>query len=470
MKTDSVLRMHRLVGNLNDNDSYKHSHYLQDPPGTTGAGFYLSSRGGLFPSTAFFGLQRFLKEELAEPVTLEQIDYASSAYPRHGTPFNREGWLRVLEKHKGYLPLRIRAVKEGSIVPSGNVLLDVRATDPELSWVGGWVETQMVRGWAPISICTKSYYGKRIIFKHLLRSSDDPLAELPFKLHDFGGRAVTCRQHAGIGGMSHLVNFMGTDTFMGVLYAEGYYGEPMAGFSIPAAEHSTACKWGRSREKEFYRHMFKAFGKNGAVWACVSDTYDLYDTVENTWGGELGQEIAKSGSTVVVRPDSGEPVEVVLKCLNILDRKVGTEKNKKGFKVLPSWVRLIQGDGVGLESMDEILEEMERQGFSASNIAFGMGGELQQKGLNRDTNKFAYKCWSATIDGTEHEIFKDPATDHGKRSLAGQHSLILENGLFSTVKGELPGNQLEPVWDTGVVLRDQAFSEVRKLAGAEFTV
>ena len=470
MKTDSVLRMHRLVGNILDTDSYKFSHWLQDPPGTTNSGFYLSSRGGKFANTIFFGLQRFCKEELAEPVTLEQIDYASANLPKHGTPFNREGWLRVLEKHRGYLPIRIRAVREGTVVPSGNVLLDVRSTDPDLPWVSGYVETQMVRGWAPITISTKSYYGKKIIFKHLLRSSDDPLGELPFKLHDFGGRGVTSRQHAGIGGMAHLVNFMGTDTYMGVLYAEGYYGEPMAGFSVPAAEHSTACKWGKARHGEFYRHMFKAFGKKGCVWACVSDTYDYYDTVENEWGGSLGREIAESGSTVVCRPDSGVPVDVVLKTLEILDRKVGTVKNKKGYKVLPPWIRIIQGDGVGLDPIDEIYEAIEARGFSSTNVGFGMGGELQQKGIDRDTNKFAYKCWDATIDGEVHEIFKDPATDPGKRSLAGQHSLILERGQFSTVKGELPGNLLEPVWDTGDVLRDQSFSEVRKLAGAEFTL
>jgi nicotinamide phosphoribosyltransferase len=465
---NSVQRMHRLLGNITDADGYKFSHYLQDPPDTTSSSFYLSSRGGRFSSTMFFGLQRFVNEELMDPITLEQIDYATEAFPRYGTPFNREGWLHILEKHKGYLPVRVRAPREGSVIPSHNVLLDCRSTDEKVPWVAGYVETQLVRLWYPISVATKSYEGKKVIFKYLLDTSDDPLGEIDYKLHDFGGRAVTCREQAGIGGMSHLVNFKGTDTFAGILYADSYYSHDMSGNSIPAAEHSTSCKWGKARQKEFYRHMFKAFGKKGCVWACVSDTYDYFDVVENTWGGDLAAEIEASGSTVVVRPDSGIPVDIVLKTLSILERKVGMRVNSKGYKVLPDWVRIIQGDGVSLEAIEEILYAMKVAGYSATNIAFGMGGELLQKGLNRDTNKFAYKCWEATIGGVVHEIFKDPVTDPGKSSLAGQHSLVLENGIWQTRKGELPGNLLEPVWDTGKVLRHQALSDVRSIAGAEF--
>jgi len=469
------VNLSRLVGNILDTDGYKFSHWLQDPPNTTESGFYLSSRGGLFSKTMFFGLQRFLNEELSEPVTMEQIDYASARLPEYGTPFNREGWLRVLERHGGHLPVKIRAPKEGSIIEAHNVLLDVRSKDPELSWTAGYIETQIVRNWYPIMVATKSYEAKKMIFKYLLETSDDPLAELPYKLHDFGGRAVTCREQAGIGGMSHLPNFVGTDTYMGVLYADNFYGpdsssqrDKLSGCSIPAAEHSTACKWGKARQGEFYRHMFKAFGKKGAVWACVSDTYDYFDVVENIWGGELAREIEESGSTVVVRPDSGSPVEIILRTLEILERKVGMTVNSKGHKVLPSWVRLIQGDGVSLEAIEEILAAMKLAKYSASNIAFGMGGELLQKGLNRDTNKFAYKCWDATIDGVVHEIFKDPKTDPGKASLRGPHSLVLENGIYRSVPGEVSANLLEDVWDTGVTLRHQDFDNVRYLANAEF--
>jgi nicotinamide phosphoribosyltransferase len=469
------LNLSRLVGNILDTDGYKFSHWLQDPPNTTESGFYLSSRGGKFDKTVFFGLQRLLNEELAEPITLDQINYASEKLPAYGTPFNREGWLKILERHNGYMPVKIRAPKEGSIIPANNILLDVRSTDPELSWAAGYVETQAVRQWYPISVATKSYEAKKIIFKYLELTSDSPLAELPYKLHDFGGRAVTCREQAGIGGMSHLVNFMGTDTYMGVLYADNFYGPDantasptQAGCSIPAAEHSTACKWGRARQGDFYRHMFKAFGRKGAVWACVSDTYDYFDVVENMWGGELAAEIEASGSTVVIRPDSGVPLDIILKSLKILERKVGMTVNSKGYKVLPSWVRLIQGDGVSLEAIDEILGAMMADGYSASNIAFGMGGELLQKGLNRDTNKFAYKCWDAVIDGVVCEIFKDPKTDPGKASFRGRHSLVLENGIYRTLPGELVTNIMEDVWDTGRTLRHQNLGEVRALAGAEF--
>lgn len=460
-------RLNSLLCNITDTDSYKFSHWLQDPPGTTHSSFYLSSRGGRYGNTVFYGLQPILHEYLSAPITLEQIDYAAGACAKHGEPFNRDGWIQVLERHGGNLPVRIKAVKEGTILPTHNAMLTTESTDEQLSWVAGHIETQLVRLWYPITVCTLSYHVKKKIYEYLLKTADKPLAELNFKLHDFGGRGATCREAAGIGGSAHLVNFLGSDTFAGVMYANEFYSEEMSAFSIPAAEHSTVCKWGRGGERDFYRHMFKTFGKKDALWACVSDTYDLYDVMENVWGDELRDEIEKSGSTVVARPDSGVPHEVVLKCLQILERKVGAPKNMVGYKVLPKWLRLIQGDGVNEDSIEEILATMEHHGYSASNIAFGMGGALLQK-IDRDTQRFAYKCWEATVNGEVRAISKDPKTDPGKRSLAGVHSLVMRDGKFETVPGEVPGNQLETVFENGKILRHQTLADVRKLAWREF--
>jgi nicotinamide phosphoribosyltransferase len=221
--------------------------------------------------------------------------------------------------------------------------------------------------------------------------------------------------------------------------------------------------WGRERELEAYRNMVEQFAKPGALFACVSDSYDLWSTLENVWGGELRDEVEKSGATLVVRPDSGDPAGVVLRTLQILERKVGAPKNLRGYKVLPRWLRVIQGDGIDHESIEAILGSLRAHQFSASNIAFGMGGALLQK-VDRDTQRFAFKCCEATVEGRSVRVFKDPITDHGKRSKSGRLSLILDHGRFTTVEGERPDDCLVTVFEDGNLLRRTTLAEVRGLA------
>ena len=445
-----------------DTDSYKSSHWLQYPPNTTGMYSYFESRGGKYGSTVFFGLQYLLREYLSGVVvTAADVDEAEQFFLAHGEPFNRPAWMRVVEKHGGKLPIRIRAIAEGTVVPTHNILMSAESTDPELFWIVSWLETILVRLWYPITVATQSFYIKKDILDALTTSADDPLAELPFKLHDFGSRGVSSRESAGIGGMSHLVNFQGSDTVEGVRFANHYYDHPMAGFSIPAAEHSTITMWGRKRELEAYRNMVHQFVKPGKTVACVSDSFDLYNVVESFWGDDLRDEVRDSGGTLVIRPDSGNPVEVILKCLEILERKVGMSKNMKGYKILPKYFRVIQGDGVDPESIRAILMALHTNQYSASNLGFGMGGANLQK-LNRDTQKFAFKCSEATVDGGSIKVFKDPATDNGKRSKGGRLSLVAEGGRLRTVEGARKDDVLEPVFEDGKILREQTFEEVRK--------
>jgi len=254
-----------------------------------------------------------------------------------------------------------------------------------------------------------------------------------------------------------------------VVYANLFYDHQMSGFSIPASEHSTITMWGKDREEDAYRNMVEKFAKPGKIFACVSDSYNLFSVLENVWGGALGKEVEKSGATVVVRSDSGVPVSIVCKTIGILDKKVGTTLNSKGYKVLPKWLRVIQGDGINEDSINEILEALKKRGYSASNIAFGMGGALLQK-LNRDTQKIAYKCSAAVIDNKEVEVFKDPVTDPGKRSKAGRLSLILRDGQFQTVTvvGEDPSDLLKTVFRDGMIYCNQSLEDVRQRAGKEF--
>ena len=165
-------------------------------------------------------------------------------------------------------------------------------------------------------------------------------------------------ESAGLGGAAHLVNFMGTDTITGILYAQKYYNTTeMVGFSIPAAEHSTMTSWGgREGEVKAMENMIDKFSKPGSIYAVVSDSYDIYNAIIQHWGTTLRSKILKSGGTLVVRPDSGDPVEVTLRCVQLLAEKFGHSINAKGYKVLNPHVRLIQGDGIDGAMIEKILQ------------------------------------------------------------------------------------------------------------------
>lgn len=406
-------------------DSYKTSMFKQYPAGTTGVYSYIESRGGQYDRTLMFGLQAFIKEYLLDPITQADIDVAGEILEAHGEPFNREGWQYILDNHGGFLPLVIRAVPEGTVVPVSSVLATVENTDPKCFWLTTYLETALLRAvWYGTTVATQSYSIKQVIAEYLEKTGDP--AAIDFKLHDFGARGVSSMESAGIGGAAHLVNFMGTDTITGVLFAREYYNAGIAGFSIPATEHSTITSWGRDGEVDAYRNMLKQFGREGSILAVVSDSYDIYNAAAKLWGEELRDEVIASGATVVIRPDSGDPVAVNRKLIEILGAKFGYTTNAKGFKVLNN-VRLIQGDGVNELSIRSILGAFMAMGWSADNIAFGMGGALLQI-VNRDTQRFAMKCSSIEINGVWQDVVKDPVTDSGKRSKGGRVKLWTNSG------------------------------------------
>ncbi len=448
-----------------DTDSYKVSHWQQYPPGTESMFSYIESRGGEYGETVFFGLQYLLKKYLSVPVTMTNVEQAARFYKAHGVPFNREGWEYIVKKHGGMLPIKIRAVPEGSVIPTHKVLVTVESTDPKVFWLASWLETMLVRLWYPITTATKSRAVRNLIMRYLEETSDDPEAEIDFKLHDFGSRGVSSQESAALGGASHLVNFKGSDTIVGVLCANEYYDCNMAAFSIPAAEHSTITAWGQEHEVDAYRNMLKQFAKPGSVLAVVSDSYDIYDAIERLWGGELKEEVIKSGATVVIRPDSGDPIDVVSKCLKLLDKHYGSIVNSKGYKVL-NHVRVIQGDGVNPGSIATILKRITLEGFSATNIAFGMGGALLQQ-HNRDTQKFAMKCSSVTINGEECDVFKDPVTDWVKKSKRGRLDLVYvendyKNRQLSNGKSCYPSSVMRTVFENGRLYNLTTLDKIRE--------
>ncbi|CCN83957.1 Nicotinamide phosphoribosyltransferase [Vibrio nigripulchritudo SFn27] len=444
-------------------DSYKASHYLQYPPKTEFVSSYIESRGGEYPQGVYFGLQMFLDQYLSKPLSQEDIDEAKAVLTAHGEPFNEEGWQYILDTHNGYLPVEIQALPEGSVVPPRTPLVQIQNTDPKCAWLTSYLETALLRAvWYPTTVASKSFAIKSIIRRYLEETADS-LDGLPFKLHDFGARGAASNEAASIGGLAHLLNFMGTDTVSALVYARRYYNEDIAGYSIPAAEHSTITAWGQQNEKLAYQNMLEQFAKPGSLVAVVSDSYDLFHAIDHIWGDELKEKVEQSGGTLVVRPDSGNPVEIVAQTIERLMAKFGESRNSKGFRMLPDCVRVIQGDGISKTTIESILSELKSKEISADNLAFGMGAELLQK-VNRDTMKFAMKASAICIDGKWHDVYKDPATDPNKASRKGRLAVIEASNWETVREDELNGreNALQVVFKDGKVLKRHTLQDIRE--------
>lgn len=458
MSRDNILLM---------TDSYKVSHWKQYPPKTTRVFSYLESRGGEFPSTTFFGLQYIIKRYLeGVVVTQAKITEAKEFYEKHFGQdlFNLAGWTHILKEHGGKLPVVISAVPEGTTVPTGNVLLTIENTDPAVPWLTNYLETLLCQVWYPTTVCTQSRAMKDLIRQALLLSGD--VAGLDFKLHDFGYRGSTSVESAGIGGAAHLVNFRGTDTVAALALARDYYAEPMAGFSIPAAEHSTITSWGRDREVDAFANMLEQY-PTGLV-AVVSDSYNIFDACAHLWGEQLKDKVLARDGVLVVRPDSGDPPTTVCSILGVLDAAFGSTENSKGYKVLNPKVRVIQGDGIDYQMLGKIIDAMLKEHWSVDNIAFGSGGGLLQK-VNRDTCRFAFKCSAIEIDGEWQDVYKHPVGMNYKQSKRGRLKLTAGPvaGSFATVTLDAePPSVLQTVFKDGVVGPVQTLGDVIKRAAA----
>ena len=305
---------------------------------------------------------------------------------------------------------------------------------------------------------------KQIYLSYLEKTGDPSLID--YKMHDFGFRGSTSIESAGIGGAAHLVNFRGTDTIQALRVARKYYDERMAGGSVAATEHSTMTAFGAEHEVEANEHQLKAYPKG--TLSIVSDSYDIYNACREILGNQLKELVLARDGVTVVRPDSGYPPEVVVRCLNILGNAFGYMVNAKGYKVLHPKVRLIQGDGVDLDMEMQVLESITDAGWSADNLTMGSGGGLLQK-VNRDTCKFAFKCSAVQVRGEWRDVMKNPVTDPGKRSKAGRLALVKENGSYRTIRQEEAeeqglSNELKPVFRNGELLVDQTFAQIRSRA------
>lgn len=400
-----------------DADSYKLSHSLLYPRGIKGMYSYCEARtkGNVIVP---FGLQMWIKKTLGQRITTEHINEAAEFAMAHGEPFDPRPWERIVSHYDGYLPVTIRGLPEGTIAKDGLPLYSVVSEDEDLlAFLSSYFETTMQRGvWYPTTIASEDYKRFRIIKRYLAESADSSDG-IAFMLHDFGGRGVSSEETAQIGGAAHLVYFMGSDTISGVRAANHYYNMDMAAFSVPATEHSVQCSYGSLYQKEYLEAVLDLYAKPGAIVSIVLDGYDVYREA-TTLCTDFKQKIIDSGAKVVMRPDSGDPLEVIPRLLEIAAINFGYDVNSKGYKVLKH-VAIIQGDGINTEMIEKILDQVTGLGYSAENLVFGSGGALLQK-VNRDTFKFAQKASAIKRGGVWHAIAKDPITDPGKTSKAGR--------------------------------------------------
>jgi len=494
-------------------DSYKFSHWKQYPPGTEYVYSYFESRGcdRGWDEVVFFGLQYFLKRYLLGAViTREKIDEAEALCSEHFNGeglFYKEGFEYILEKHGGKLPISIKAIPEGMVMPTRTALFTMVNTDPRCFWLTNFLETLLVQVWYPMTVCSNSRYQKLSIHEALEATGNDFWA-IPggsvFKLHDFGFRGVSSVESAALGGAAHLVNFLGTDTVAALLCTKRYYhSKQAAGNSIPASEHSTITSWGVEGEVDAMKNMLEKY-PTGIV-ACVSDSFDVFKACRDYWGSSLkdlikGRISGDSWGRLVVRPDSGDPTETCVQILSILCEqfKEDVTVTATGHKLLPAYIRVIQGDGVDYESIPKILGTLKDAGYAAENMVFGSGGALLQK-LNRDTFKCAFKCSEITVNGVARVVFKDPITDKGKASKKGRLTVqraaetaknseedvykprqdengtpggegflhYTANGHYVTVasgRGDPEKDLLVEVFRDGVLLKDWTLEEIRRRA------
>jgi nicotinamide phosphoribosyltransferase len=449
-------------------DSYKLSHFGMYPEGTENVYSYFESRrGAKYPYTVFFGLQMYLKRYFEGTVVTQQdVEEADAFCKAHFgmNIFNRKMWERIVKVHGGKLPLRIKAIAEGSPIPINNVMVTVEATDPACAPLTNVVESLFTHVWHSSNVATISRDIK-VFLNDMFERTAETKNLLPFMLHDFGFRGVSSVESAGMGGAGHLVNFMGTDTIIGITYAQRYYGAGMAGFSVPASEHSVMTSLGEAGEMDMVKRLIEKYPTG--ILSVVSDSYNIERAIKN-YGTVLKEAILARDGKFVVRPDSprfegDKACDQIVWIAQQLEKYFGATVNNKGYKNLHPKVGIIYGDGLSVEEIKESVVALVKAGYSAETCVFGMGGGLLQK-HNRDTQRNAFKCSAQYRDGEWHDVQKKPL-DITKASKKGLLKLIETSNGYATVGINEPGEDLlQTVFLNGEVVKTYTWDEVKKNA------
>lgn len=479
-------------------DFYKVSHMRQYPEGTEvifSTWTPRKSRIEGINKVVAFGFQYFVKEYLLDyfdvnffkrPLQEVIEEYARVIKYTLGT--ESPDVEHIIALHKlGYLPLRVRAVKEGTQVPMRVPMMTVENTLPEFFWLTNYFESLMsAEIWQPTTAATIAKEYRRILDRYAIDTTGST-AGVEFQAHDFSFRGMEGLHGAANSAAGHLLSFVGTDSIPGILFHERYYNadieKELVGTSIPATEHSVMCANADENrdEMESFRRLIEDVYPTG-IFSVVSDSYDFWGVVEKVLPALKDKIMARDGK-MVVRPDSGDPFKIICgdpEAKETLVRKglieclwdiFGGTTNDLGYKVLDPHIGAIYGDSITLDRAAEICFRLKQKGFASTNIVFGVGSYTYQYNT-RDTFGFAMKATYAIVNGEEKLIFKDPKTDDGtKRSQRGRVAVIEFNGELYVEDGMgkktydvkfAQRDLLEDVFVDGKLVRDETLAQIRE--------
>lgn len=480
-----------------DADSYKVDHENQLPSmirQILSAG--VPRKGNKFTDEIVsLGLRYVSARYLSIQYTMEMIDEAEIETKEHGYSFNRKRWENIVLNHGGYLPIELRAVPEGTVLPPNTATYFIKnEDDPLLSWIPSWVETQVQRSaWKFTTVSTTL----RSILKDMIEFAEETgtsLDHVTYALHNFGDRGADSLESAIIVGITHALFFKGSDCLQTNRWLKSLYGdnpETRKRFvsSVIASEHMIMCansdashrndskalEMMLNRLEEVLDNHEKGLDLNVLpVVSIVCDTYDTDRFVRRFVGVDFKERIIQLGARggkVVIRPDSGNATEIPVHVIELLMEAFGYTTNDKGFKQLPSFIGVIQGDGINQLSIRAIFDNMRKKKFAFGNIIFGMGGALTH-GEGRDEFSFSQKAtWMKFLNGTEVDLFKDPITDSGKRSYKGDiTTYITDSGKIFTDRVSLMeiNKSIKDltvlIYKNGAVLDIEDYNEVHKRA------
>lgn len=474
---------------LNATDFYKTDHRRQYPEGTEIVYSNMTARKSMLPNinqVVFFGLQGFIISRLQHGFNRDFFwrpkDNAVASYKRRLD--NALGKDAVPVEHiaalydLGYLPLRIKAVPEGTLVPIGVPFLTIVNTDKRFYWLTNFIETLIsCEIWKPITNATIAFEYRKLIQRYAaLTVGNSDFVQ--WQGHDFSFRGMSGLEDAARCGAAHLLSFTGTDTIPAIDYLEQYYhansDKELIGGSVPATEHSVMCMGQELSEIDTFRRLITEIYPSGVV-SIVSDTWDYWNVLTN-YAEQLKDVILARNGKVVFRPDSGDPVKIIVGdpdapagspqrkgSVEVLSEIFGATITNKYHKTLNSHVGLIYGDSITLERAQAILEGLHQKGFSSDNIVFGIGSYTYQYNT-RDTFGMAVKSTYGEIDGRPTNISKNPKTDSGKKSARGllQVDLCADEVVKQecTWEEEMDGD-LKTVFENGRLVRSQTLQSIR---------
>lgn len=483
-------------------DGYKADHRRQYPKGTEFVYSNFTPRQTRVEGVTeivFFGLQYFIKEYLIDRwnkgffnLPKEQV---VKAYKRRMNNYLGPDAIpveHIEELHDlGYLPIRIKAVPEGTLVPIGVPPLTITNTIPKFFWLTNYFETLMSNVlWKPITSATTAFlYRKR--FEEYAKRTGYDRSFIQWQGHDFSFRGMSGVEDALMSGAGHLLSFTGTDTIPAIDFLEMYYNadsdKELIGGSVPATEHSVMCMGEKESEIDTFRRLITEIYPSGIV-SIVSDTWDFWK-VMTEYLPALKDEIMARNGRVVIRPDSGEPVRIICGdeetsasfltdaqikgAYELLWDTFGGKINAKGYKELDPHVGLIYGDSITLQRQLEILKRLEAKGFAFSNGVLGIGSFTYEY-VTRDTYGFAMKATWGQVNGLPKDIFKNPKTDSGfKKSAKGLLMVYEEEGTLKledrcSRESEAAG-LLDIVFENGVLLRDHTLADIRARVAEKYT-